>query len=156
MSDVVQLDTRRTTAPRGFAPNEDEAAPYRHRPNQDIMGVIRHERDAYSCVANRFRFEFLLDSVLRAEGDLVFLICPIKLQKVRFEGRKLIVDETYYDRPHGDPQLPPIPLWHVEGSGPLWLEWRDLMSEERELLDDMVKVLHASIARAMARQVRTH
>lgn len=117
---------------------------YRHRPNQDLRGVLDKRRDAYSAIAYGYRLVFLLDADTYQDGREVYKIFPISLQSVHFEKGRLVIDDVRYDNREDERFY--IPLAHVLGRGDLW-DSPDRLSEKMlDVYDDMVKVLQAAIA----------
>ena len=143
-----------------FAGKEVEKVPmangeaYRHRPNQDLTGVPLKKRDAYSAIAYDFRFEFLLDSSKNeGTGREVYKIFPLKFQEISFEEGRMIVGQTHFDTRVDDERFY-IPLGHVLGYGDIW-DAPDFMRDETvDMYEEMVKVLQASIVRAVEWKTR--
>ncbi len=126
---------------------------HQHRWNTNLVGVLKQERDGYRAHAHGLRLDFLLDSDVTANGYEVFKIYPIYFEKPYFENRRYVDKEVLYDRPAGDSRIM-IPLAHVLGFGEQFLEWPELESEERDLGDEMIQVLHAALALTFQRHLR--
>ena len=142
-----------------FAGQEVEKVPmaneevYRHRPNKDLTGVPLKRRDAYSAIAYGFRFEFLLDSSTNeGTGREVYKIFPLKFQEVSFEEGRMHVNQNLFDVRIDERFY--IPLGHVLGYGEIW-DSPDFMRDETvDMYEEMVKVLQASIVRAVEWKTR--
>ena len=118
--------------------------------------MTRNERDCFSAIAHRHRVVCLLDMETTNNDRVIPKLFLIRFEKVRFEGRKLILEEVLYNRSDGDgdPRLV-IPLSNVLGYGDLWIEWPEETPEWLTFLgDDVISVLKGAIACAIGRGAR--